>query len=261
MAESKVGRPGLLLDGKIALITGAGGGIGSAAARVFAREGAKLVLSDLDPDMGDAILREITGAGCEATFIAANVAKTEDCEAMIAHVEKSFGRLDVAFNNAGHIGVQKPLHEYPAAEYERILDVNIKGCWNCVRAELPLLLKSGGGAVVNMSSAAGVIGMGGMAPYVMAKHAIIGLTKGAAIDYAKDNIRFNAILPGNIDTMMPRRFLGGDDGIMDHVATLIPQGRWGTADEVAETVAFLCSDRSSYTTGAALLVDGAFSIV
>lgn len=254
-------KPGLLLDGKVALITGAGGGIGSAAARVFAREGAKLVLSDFDRDLGEAILREITDAGGEATFIAANVAKAEDCEAMVRHVEESFGRLDVAFNNAGHIGVQKPLHEYPATEYDRILDVNIKGTWNCVRAELPLLLKSKGGAVVNMSSAAGVIGMSGMAPYVMAKHAIIGLTKGAAIDYAKDNIRFNAILPGNIDTAMPRRFLGGDESILEYVATLIPQGRWGKADEIAETVAFLCSDRSSYTTGAALLVDGAFSIV
>jgi NAD(P)-dependent dehydrogenase (short-subunit alcohol dehydrogenase family) len=261
MPEKTTGRPGLLLDGKVALITGAGGGIGSAAARVFAREGAKLVLSDLHPDHSAAILQEVTDAGCEATFIAANVAKAEDCEAMVSHVEKSFGRLDVAFNNAGHIGVQQPLHAYPATEYERILDVNIKGTWNCVRAELPLLLKSKGGAVVNMSSAAGVIGMGGMAPYVMAKHAIIGLTKGAAIDYAKDNIRFNAILPGNIDTAMPRRFLGGDEAILEHVATLIPQGRWGTADEIAETVAFLCSDRSSYTTGAALLVDGAFSIV
>lgn len=260
MADTIIAKPGLLLDGKVALITGAGGGIGSAAARVFAREGAKLILSDLNRDLGEAVCREIVDAGGEATFIAANVAKFEDCEAMIAHADQHFGRLDVAFNNAGHIGVMRPLHEYPISEYQRILEVNIQGTWNCVRAEVPLLMKSGGGAVVNMSSAAGVIGMGGMAPYVMAKHAIIGLTKGAAIDYAKDNIRFNAIMPGNIDTAMPRRFLG-DESMLDHVATLIPQGRWGTADEIAETVAFLCSDRSSYTTGAALLVDGAFSIV
>lgn len=261
MPDAQIGKPGLLLDGKVALITGAGGGIGSASARVFAREGARLVLSDLDPEAGQAICREIIAAGGEATFIAANVASIEDCEAMVAHVDARFGRLDVAFNNAGHIGVLQPLRDYPDLEYERILDVNIKGTWNCVRAELPLLLRSGGGAVVNMSSAAGVIGMGGMAPYVMAKHAIIGLTKGAAIDYAKDNIRFNAIMPGNIDTAMPRRFVGGDESILDHVTTLIPQGRWGTAAEVAETVAFLCSDRSSYTTGAAIMVDGAFSIV
>lgn len=256
-----MGEPGLLLDGKVALITGAGGGIGSATARVFAREGAKLVLSDLDRDLGEAIRREITDAGGEATFIAANIARAEECEAMVAHVEQSFGRLDVAFNNAGHIGVLSPLHGYPASEYERILDVNIKGTWNCVRAELPLLLKGKGGAVVNMSSVAGLVGMGGMAPYVMAKHAVIGLTKGAAIDYAKHNIRFNAILPGNIDTAMPRRFVGGDESILEHVATLVPQGRFGTAEEIAETVAFLCSDRSAYTTGAAFVVDGAFSIV
>lgn len=261
MPDETICQPGLLLDGKVALITGAGGGIGSATARVFAREGARLVLSDLDSGPGEALCREITAAGGEATFIAADVTRLEDCEAMVAHVEGAFGRLDVAFNNAGHIGVLKPLLEYPAAEYERIVDVNIKGTWNCVRAELPLLLKGKGGAVVNMSSAAGAIAMGGMAPYVMAKHAIIGLTKGAAIDYARHNIRFNAIMPGNIDTAMPRRFLGEDDSVFEHVAGLIPQGRWGTADEIAETVAFLCSDRSSYTTGAAMMVDGAFTIV
>ena len=253
--------PGLLLAGKVALITGAGGGIGSAAARVFAREGARLILSDLHAAPVEALAREIVLAGGEATSIAANVVSAEDCQAMVGHAETVFGRLDVAFNNAGHIGVQQPLADYPAAEYDRILDINIKGTWNCLRAELPLLLRSGGGAIVNMSSAAGVIGMGGMAPYVMAKHAIVGLTKGAAIDYAKDNIRCNAILPGNIDTAMPRRFLGEDDAIFEQVATMIPQGRWGRPEEIAETVAFLCSDRSSYTTGAALLVDGAFSIV
>lgn len=261
MPDSPDSTPNLLLGGKVAVITGAGGGIGSAAARVFAREGARLVLSDLDRQLGEAIAREIVEAGGEASFIEANVAKADECEAMIRHVEDRFGRLDVAFNNAGHIGVLSPLQSYPEADFERVVDVNIRGTWNCVRAEIPLLLKSGGGSVVNMSSAAGVVAMGGMAPYVMAKHAIVGLTKGAAVDYAKDNIRFNAILPGNIDTAMPRRFLGDSQKVLDHVATLIPQGRWGTAEEIAETVAFLCSDRASYTTGAAIVVDGAFTVV
>jgi len=261
MPNAKISKPTLLLEGKVALITGAGGGIGSATARIFAREGAKLVLSDFDGDLGEAILKEIVDAGGEATFIAANIADAAECEAMVAHAKQSFGRLDIAFNNAGHIGVHQPFHDYPLAEYERIIDVNIRGTWNCLRAEIPLLLKNKGGAIVNMSSTVGIVGASGAAPYVMAKHAIVGLTKAVAVDYVKENIRLNAVLPGAVDTAMPRRLVGGDEAILAHAASMIPQGRFGKADEIGEMVAFLCSDRSSHTTGAAILVDGGFTAV
>ncbi|WP_157220940.1 SDR family NAD(P)-dependent oxidoreductase [Flavisphingomonas formosensis] len=256
MPDVKVNEPRLLLEGKVALITGAGGGIGSTTARIFAREGARLILSDVDRDLGEAIRKEIVDAGGEASFFAANVAKAEECEAMVAHAEESFGRLDIAFNNAGHIGVYQPFKDYPLSEYERIIDVNIRGTWNCLRAEIPLLLKNRGGAIVNMSSTAGIVGSAGAAPYVMAKHAITGLTKAVALDYVKDNIRVNAVLPGAVDTAMPRRLVGGDEAILAHAASMIPQGRFATAEEVGEMVAFLCSDRSGHTTGGLFLVDG-----
>lgn len=261
MDDIMAGTPTLLLKGRTALITGAAGGIGCATARVFAREGARLVLSDVNNAAGQSLCDRIRAAGAEATFIAADVASESDCDAMVAHAMATFGRLDIAFNNAGYIGVASPLHSYPKPEFRKIFDTNIEGLWNCVRSELPVMLAQGGGVVINTSSAAGMIALPHMAPYVMAKHAIVGLTKAAAVDYAKENIRFNAVLPGTIDTAMARGFANNDEVVLDSVRQMIPVGRLGGAAEIAEMVAFLASDRSSYATGSAFLVDGGWTAV
>ena len=250
-----------LLAGKVCLVTGATGGIGSVTARAFAREGARLVLSDLEGTTAKAqkLVTDLQAAGAEAGFFAADICHPEQCDALVQHAVTKFGRLDVAFNNAGHIGVIRQIHDFPAAEVKSLVDINVYGTWNCMASEIRAMLKTGGGVICNNASVAGVVGGQGSPAYYMTKHAVVGLSRATAMDYAQQNIRVNVVAPGSIDTDMPQRLTGGDPVLLDLFRQPIPLKRFGRAEEVAEPVVFLCSDRASFITGAAYAIDGGWS--
>ena len=247
-----------LLEGKISLVTGAASGIGRATSLVMAREGATLVVSDINAEGGEETLSAIKDRGGQGTFIHADVSKTEDVQALVAGVVEAYGRLDCAFNNAGIEGfMEGRLHEYPEDIWDRLIDINLKGVWLCLKYEIPRMLERGGGAIVNTASAAGLVGSRRLSAYVASKHAVVGLTKAAALEYARDGIRVNAVCPGIIDTPMVQRLIAGrqtDDEEPQH-----PVGRLGAPEEIAESVTWLCSDAASLVTGAAMAVDGGFT--
>ncbi len=252
--------PGILQD-KIALVTGAASGIGRATSLVMAREGARVVVSDIDAEGAEATLSAIKELGGQGIFIHADVSNAEDVQALVAGAVETYGRLDCAFNNAGIEGfMEGRLHEYPEEIWDRLIDINLKGVWLCLKYEIPRMLEQGGGAIVNTASAAGLVGSRRLSAYVASKHAVVGLTKAAALEYAKDGIRVNAVCPGIIDTPMVRRLNAGrkadDEG---PISSLQPVGRLGAPEEIAESVAWLCSDAASLVTGAAMAVDGGFT--
>lgn len=245
-----------MLDGKVCVITGAAGGIGKASAFTFAREGARLALTDIAEDRGVALADELRDLGVEVEFAAADICDPASFDAFVAKAVARFGRIDVAFNNAGHIGVLALPHEYDQDEMRRVVDINIHGTWNCMRAEIKAMLQTGGGVICNNASAAGVVGGPGFAPYFMAKHGVVGLTRAMAVDYAPFGIRVNALAPGTIDTDMPQRLSGGDPAFMNLLKEVAPLKRIGRPQEIAEAAAFLCSDRSAFTTGSINVIDG-----
>ena len=253
------------LDGRIALVTGGGSGIGRASAIAFAREGAKVVVADVNVEGGEETVHSIEDAGAEAVFVRADVSTAAEVEAMINKTIETFGRLDCAYNNAGILespGV--PIHEYPEETWDRTISTNLKGVWLCMKYEIPQMLKQGGGVIVNMSSIWGLVGASGFSAYVASKHGVAGLTKTAALEYAGSNIRVNAVHPGAIDTSMAARALGavsgGDTEVLTQMISRIhPVGRLGTPEEIAEAVVWLCSDAASFVTGHSLSVDGGYS--
>jgi NAD(P)-dependent dehydrogenase (short-subunit alcohol dehydrogenase family) len=248
-----------ILDGKIALITGAGSGIGRAASRIFAREGARLLLADVVEEGGKQTLAMIHDTGGEAVFIKTDVSKPADVEAAVTKAVATYGRLDCAFNNAGIEGQRGMTHECGQENWDRVIAINLTGVWLCMKAEIALLLKQGrGGAIVNTSSGAGLVGVSGMPAYVAAKHGVAGLTRAAAIEYGRHNIRINAVCPGPIRTPMMARLLGEQPEAEARFARGGPLKRLGEAEEIGETVAWLCSDRASYVTGLPMPVDGGF---
>jgi NAD(P)-dependent dehydrogenase (short-subunit alcohol dehydrogenase family) len=248
-----------ILDGKVAIITGAGSGIGRAASRVFAREGAKLVLADWIETGGAETLRIVQDLGAEAVFAKTDVSRREDVDALVAKAVTAFGRLDCAFNNAGIEGASAVTHECTEENWSKVIAVDLTGVWLCMRAEIAQMLKQGGGgAIVNTSSGAGLAGVRGMPAYVAAKHGVAGLTKAAAVEYGRHNIRVNAVCPGPIRTPMMARLLGERPDAEQRFARGGPLKRLGEAEEIAETVAWLCSDRASYVTGVPMPVDGGF---
>ena len=252
--------PGTLQD-KIALVTGAASGIGRATSFVMAREGARVVVSDINAEGAEATLSAIKDLGGQGIFIHADVSKAEDVQALVAGAVETYGRLDCAFNNAGIEGfMEGRLHEYPEDIWDRLIDINLKGVWLCLKYEIPRMLEQGGGAIVNTASAAGLVGSRRLSAYVASKHAVVGLTKAAALEYARDGIRVNAVCPGIIDTPMVRRLIAGreadDEG---PISSLQPVGRLGAPEEIAESVAWLCSDAASLVTGTAMAVDGGFT--
>jgi NAD(P)-dependent dehydrogenase (short-subunit alcohol dehydrogenase family) len=242
----------------VALVTGASSGIGRATAVAFAREGARVVASDVQIDRGEETVRLILDAGGEAAFVHANVADAAEVEAMVRRAVEVFGRLDYAFNNAGIEGLTAPTAECTEENWDRVIDINLKGVWLCMRFEIPEMLRQGGGAIVNCSSVAGLVGFPGIPAYSASKHAILGLTRTAALEYAQQGIRVNAVCPGVIRTAMVERFTHQDPQAEAQLVAREPVGRMGTPEEIAGAVLWLCSDAASFVTGHALAVDGGF---
>ena len=246
--------------GKVAFVTGAGSGIGRAAALAFARAGASVVAADIAGQNGEETAHLIEAAGGRALAVTCDVTQATDVQAALDQTIATFGRLDCAFNNAGVEQRNAAVADFEEGEWNRIMDVNLRGIFLCMKYQIPLLLKQGGGAIVNTSSGAGVIGIKGGAAYAAAKHGVIGLTKSAALDYAAQGIRINAVAPGYIATPMMERFTGGTDQGREQVVSEEPIGRMGQPEEVAEAALWLCSDAASFLVGHALVVDGGQTI-
>jgi NAD(P)-dependent dehydrogenase (short-subunit alcohol dehydrogenase family) len=240
---------------KVALVTGGTSGIGKTTALEFARAGAKVVISGRREKEGADVVAEIQQLGAAAAFVRADISRDADVKAMVDFTVATYGRLDVAFNNAG-VEWMGPLDQATEAEYRRVFDINVWGVLNSLRHEIPVMLKTGGGAIVNTSSVAGHIGMGQVSIYIASKHAVEGLTKAVALEFAKQNIRINAVAPGAIATDMVDRFAGKEGEIRDYLNSLHPVGRIGTSEEIAAAVLYLCSDAAKFTTGISLVVDG-----
>jgi len=244
------------LEGKVALVTGGSSGIGRATALAFAREGAQVVVADVSVEGGQETARTIKENGGQAVFIKADVSKSGDVEGLIEQAIQTYGRLDYACNNAGIEGEQASTVNCSEANWDRVINVNLKGVWLCMKYEIPHMLKQGSGAIVNMSSVAGLVGFSNAPAYTASKHGILGLTKTAALEYAKAGIRVNAVCPGVIRTMMVERVTGGDPQVEAQLTAIEPVGRMGRSEEVAEAVVWLCSDAASFVTGHAMVVDG-----
>ncbi len=243
--------------GKVALVTGASQGIGFAAARAFAESGASVVLADRNADALDAALETLTSAGHKAIAVVCDVSVEAEAKALVDRTVAEFGRLDMAYNNAGIIGPWGPVTEETEAGFDDVHAVNLKGIWACMKHELIQMEKQGGGSIVNCSSLGGLVGLPNRAAYHSSKHGVLGLTKCAALDFATKNIRVNAVCPGTIETPMAS---GIDEASLKEVMREQSIGRLGRADEVAAAVLWLCSDGASFVLGVGLPVDGGFTV-
>jgi NAD(P)-dependent dehydrogenase (short-subunit alcohol dehydrogenase family) len=253
------------MEGEVALITGGSSGIGRSAGLLFAREGAQVVVAARRVDEGEQTVQMIREAGGEALFVRTDVSHAAAVQALVHTCVERYGRLDYAVNNAAIEGSMVPLIDYSEDDWDRIIDINLKGVWLCMKAEIVQMQRNGGGAIVNISSVGGLIGFPRLGPYVATKHGIIGLTKTAALEYAADHIRVNVICPGLIDTPMADRVVermqvAGID-VEQIVLSLAPLKRRGTPAEIAEAAVWLCSDAASYVTGHAMIVDGGFMTI
>ena len=247
--------------GKVALLTGAASGIGRACARLFAEQGASIIVSDVAAEGSEETVRLIETAGGKATFIRADVSDPKEVEALISGTMEIFGRLDCAVNNAGIEGVLAPTADYPEETWNRVLDINLTGAFLCMKHEIPRMLEGGGGAIVNMASILGLVGFANAPAYTAAKHGLIGLTKVAALEYATLGIRVNALCPDFIETPMVME-RGVEAGIHpegdQQIAELHPIGRLGKSEEIAEAAVWLCSEAASFVTGHAMTADGGY---
>ncbi len=247
-----------MLDGKVALVTGGGGGIGRATALAMVREGARVAVADFAAAAARDTVAQINAQGGQAITLMGDVTRSEDVRSMVQDTITAYGRLDCAFNNAGIAGFQvnaagKKTAEWSEESFDRMIAVNLKGVWLCMKEEIPQMLSQGGGAIVNTASIAGLIGLQTSSAYVAAKHGVIGLTKTAALEYADAKIRVNAVCPGFIQTAMTEDTMKRRG---ESIIAQIPFGRMGQPGEIAEMVVWLCSDRASYVSGAAYNVDG-----
>ncbi len=246
------------LRGKVGIVTGGTSGIGRDAAVLFAKSGVKVVVAGRREVEGKETMDLVRAAGGEGLFVKTDVALAADVQALVRKTVEKFGRLDIAFNNAGIEGSLMPIVEQPEEDWDRTIDINLKGTWLCLKYEIRQMLKQGGGgAIVNMASVAGLIGSSGFATYCASKHGVMGLTKSAALETARNGIRINVVCPAVIQTPMGDRVFGGPE-IKPYAVGLHPIGRFGTPMEVAEAVVWMCSDRASFMTGQSLVLDGGF---
>jgi NAD(P)-dependent dehydrogenase (short-subunit alcohol dehydrogenase family) len=246
------------LQGKVALVTGGGSGIGRATALRLAREGARIMIADYMPEGGERTVKMIKDAGGEANFVAADVSITRQAEAMVNQTVVSYGRIDCAFNNAGVEGRMADTVECTEENFDRTIAINLKGVWLCMKYEIPQMLKQGGGSIVNTASVAGLVGFERLPAYNASKHGVIGLTRTAALEYAQKNIRVNCVCPGVIRTPMVERLLDSRGFTEAELNAGEPVGRMGKPEEIAEGVLWLMSDASSFVTGHPLTIDGAW---
>jgi len=245
--------------GTVALVTGGGSGIGRATALAFAREGIRVVVANRHEEDGQDTVQQIRVAGGEALFVRTDVTRETEVRALLERVAQTFGRLDYAVNNAGVSQQAVPLTELTEDEFQQVMDVNVKAVWLCLKYEIPQMLATGG-AIVNMASLAGVVGFPGAAIYTASKHAVIGLTRSAALDHARSGIRVNAICPGFIQGGGALdRFVDGSQATLAQLRATVPQDRLGTTDDVAGAVLYLCSNAAAFMTGQALMLDGGYS--
>lgn len=239
---------------KVAIVTGGAFGIGKATAIEFAKRGANVVVADWIEDQST--VNEIASLGGNSIFVRCDVSKNDHIKAMLDQTMKKFGRLDFAINNAGIEGTNAITHECTEENWDKTININLRGVFLCMKSEIPFMLKQGKGAIVNVASIAGLIGFAGLPAYVVSKHGVVGLTKTAALEYAKQGIRINAVCPGVIKTDMVDRVTGKNKVVEKQYEDMEPVGRMGKPEEVAEAIIWLCSDASSFVTGHALNVDG-----
>jgi NAD(P)-dependent dehydrogenase (short-subunit alcohol dehydrogenase family) len=251
----------MLFANKVALVTGGASGIGRATAIAFAREGARVLVADIAEDGGRETVQMIADKGGEAVFARADMLKHDDIRNMVASAVQHFGRLDCAFNNAGHRGGSTNVVDCTEAEWDMVLGLNLKAVWLCMKYEIPELLKAGGGAIVNTSSGLGNFAAPLTASYATSKHAVVGLTRSAAVDYGPKNIRVNALLPGATDTPMLAPAAQGSNLKIQDMTQRIPLRRLGTSEDQAEAVIWLCSERSAFVSGLSLVSDGGLSVL
>jgi NAD(P)-dependent dehydrogenase (short-subunit alcohol dehydrogenase family) len=251
-----------LVENKVALITGAGSGIGRASALAFAREGAKVVVSDVSAEGGNETVRLIEEAGGEAMFVKADVSKATEVAALVQKIVQTYGRLDCAHNNAGIEGIVALTADYPEEMWDRVLRINLKGAFLSLKHEIPQMLKQGGGAIVNTASGLGPVGIQGLSAYVASKGGVIGLTRTAAVEYASSGIRINVLMPGVTRTPMMARQMGENAHLAEpQYISLHPIGRLALPEEIAEGAVWLCSDQASFVVGHALAIDGGYLVI
>ena len=243
-------------SGRVALVTGGGSGLGQAASRLLAERGAKVLVADVNDEGGAETVRQCEAAGAEAAFLHTDVTDEEQVAAAVAAAVDAWGRLDAALNNAGTTGPSKPTADYTLEEWSSVVALNLTSVFLCLKHEIPQMVKQGGGAIVNTSSGAGLVGFAGLPGYVATKHGVIGLTRAAALEYVKAGVRVNAVCPGSTRTPMLEGFMGGDPAIEKAMEQSAPIGRLARPEEIAEAMVWLLSDEASFMVGHALAVDG-----